>query len=158
MVPLLEMFTSSIGKVGRSGPAIARPLSVAFSAQAHSPKAVAAAPHRPLSYRSHQRRHSSSKSSGPSNGGSRGITAAQRSTAATSPSSSPAAQTPGVEKRSSGRAERRATKDVVTPLSSGSKEKFETLRSLPSVPSTNHVHPAGRYLVADDGRVQWAHD
>lgn len=86
-----------------------------------------------LAYRRHQRRHSSSKPSCPPHG-SRG--------AHTQPASTPARATTEGEKRAIGRHARRRAKEAAAESVTG--EKDDAFSYLPSVPSTQHLHPGGK--------------
>ena len=93
---------------------------------------------RPLIARSHQRKHSSSKPSSPPKNITRAIDTPSK---ALSDKVNVSAK-PIAEKPTSTRPSRRKTKDI-TPLTPG-KAKDGNLLNLPSVPSTQHLHPQGQ--------------
>lgn len=93
---------------------------------------------RPLICRSHQRQHSSSKPSSPPKTTARAIDTPSKASAQ-EPSHS-AKATP--EKRTNTRLSRRKTKDITTLALR--KAKDDALLTIPSVPSTQHLHPQGQ--------------
>ncbi|OJD13896.1 hypothetical protein ACJ73_09146 [Blastomyces percursus] len=124
------MFSSSARFVARSSPTITLPV------PARASIAVIVAATGGLSGpRSQQRRYSSSKPPVPPSDGSRGIDASSQSpTKSVNPSSKE-----GTEKREGKTAKRRGGKDS-SNLSAKSKNN-EPFLNLPSVPSTQHLHP-----------------
>lgn len=95
---------------------------------------------RPLRARTHHRRHSSSKPSSPPKDVPRTIDAPAE---APGKESKTPAQDAG-EKRSSTRLSRRKSKDG--PQESARRFSDEALLSIPSVPSTQHLHPQGKTM------------
>lgn len=93
----------------------------------------------PLIARSHQRRNSSSKPFSPPKNIARAIDTPSKALS----TESSASTKPTAEKRSSTRPSRRKTKDI-TPLNPG-KAKDGNFLNVPSVPSTQHLHPQGRF-------------
>lgn len=127
------MFSSSLSRVIRSGPS--HSLSSSITSRV-STNPIAALPI-PILCRTHQRRHSSSKPSSPPDGGPRGLDApAEGPTNKAAPASKQ-----DNEKRPSTRLGRRKSKDVATETVG--KAKDDTILNLPSVPSTQHLHPHG---------------
>ncbi|OJD14139.1 hypothetical protein AJ78_05488 [Emergomyces pasteurianus Ep9510] len=124
------MFSSSARFVARSSPVIALP-----SPARPSTTVLVAASSGLTSARGHQRRFSSSKPPVPPSDGSRGIDASSQSPAkSVSPSNKE-----GAGKRDGKTAKRRGAKDS-TNVSAKSKNN-EPFLNLPSVPSTQHLHP-----------------
>ena len=131
------MFSSSVGRVGRSAHSLSLPV---FTLKGCCPaRTSTTSSYRALPCRSHQRRHSSSKPSSPSDGPRR---LAQQEGA---PAAASTRAKVDSEKRSTGRVGRRKAKDVAAEATI--KGKDEALINLPSVPSTHHLHPAGKTLV-----------
>ncbi|EER43755.1 DUF1713 domain-containing protein [Histoplasma capsulatum var. duboisii H88] len=119
------MFPSSARFLARSSPVITLP----------PPARPSTAVGRLSRSRSHQRRYSSSKPPVPPSDGSRGIdTSSQSPTKSVSPSNKE-----GAEKREGKPAKRRGGKDS-SNVSTKSKTN-EPFLNLPSVPSTQHLHP-----------------
>ncbi|KKZ62764.1 hypothetical protein EMCG_02874 [[Emmonsia] crescens] len=124
------MFSSSARFVARSSPVIVLP-----SPARPSTAVIVAASSCLASTRSHQRRYSSSKPPVPPSDGSRGIDPSSQSPAkSVSPSNKENA-----EKREGKAAKRRGGKDS-SNVSAKSKHN-EPFLNLPSVPSTQHLHP-----------------
>ncbi|OAX83886.1 hypothetical protein ACJ72_01746 [Emergomyces africanus] len=124
------MFSSSARFVARSSPVIALP-----SPARPSTTVLVAASSGLACTRSHQRRFSSSKPPVPPSDGSRGIDASSQSPAkSVSPSNKE-----GADKRDGKTARRRGAKDNAN-VSAKSKNN-EHFMNLPSVPSTQHLHP-----------------
>ncbi|EEQ91759.2 uncharacterized protein BDCG_06879 [Blastomyces dermatitidis ER-3] len=124
------MFSSSARFVARSNPAISLPVPARASTAV-----IVAATGGLSSPRSQQRRYSSSKPPVPPSDGSRGIDASSQSpTKSVNPSSKE-----GAEKREGKTAKRRGGKDS-SNVSAKSKNN-EPFLNLPSVPSTQHLHP-----------------
>lgn len=132
------MFASSISRVVRSGPS--HSLSSSFTAWASTNSVAASAV--PTLCRRHQRRQSSSKTSNSPDGGSRNLGAPA------DPSSKDAAPATKLnnEKNTTTRLGRRRSRDVA--VETVGKAKDETALNIPSVPSTQHLHPHGNGKVA----------
>ncbi|EDN08494.1 predicted protein [Histoplasma mississippiense (nom. inval.)] len=124
------MFPSSARFLARSSPVVTLP----------PPARPSAAVGRLSRSSSHQRRYSSSKPPVPPSDGSRGIdTSSQSPTKSVSPSNKE-----GAEKREGKPAKRRGGKDS-SNVSTKSKNN-EPFLNLPSVPSTQHLHPHGNAI------------
>jgi hypothetical protein len=128
-----EMFSFSLGRIVRTGTShsISKPITHRVWTDS-----IAASP-LPVLRRTHQRRHSSSKPSSPPDGGSRSLDTPAE---ATSKGTSPASKQDG-DKRSTTRMGRRKSRDA--SVETAAKTKDETMLNLPSVPSTQHLHPHG---------------
>ncbi len=127
------MFSSSVSRVARSSHAATIPNSIPGFCCA----SLVAASSRNLSCRTHQRRNSSSKPSSSANGP-RGIT--QQPDASTAGTRT----RPEAEKRST-RLSKRKAKDVA--IMTAAKGRDRSILNIPSVPTTNHVNPAGKDLL-----------
>lgn len=119
--PLVDMFSCSLGRAVRAVPA--------STITSLAPSAASITAIRPLTQctrhrqPSHQRRHSSSKTSIPPDG-SKVVAPAQRAT-------------------STGRATRKKNKDATAPTDTQNQPFSKQYPHLPSVPSTQHLHPKG---------------
>ena len=127
------MFASSLGRVVRSSPS--HSLSSSFTSWASTNPGAASTV--PTLCRRHQRRQSSSKTSNPPDGGPRTLGAPAGSTGK---DAAPATK-PNNEKNTTGRLGRRRSKDVA--VETLAKAKDDAALNIPSVPSTQHLHPHG---------------
>lgn len=127
--PSVDMFSCSLGRAVRTVP------SSTITARAAPSASITAI--RPLTQRArqrqpgHQRRHSSSKTSIPPDG-SKVVAPAQRAT-------------------STGRTTRKKSKDATAPADIKNQPFSKQYPHLPSVPSTQHLHPQGMILELPSG-------
>jgi hypothetical protein len=131
--PKRGMFSSSARRVALT----TSPAPIACIATA-APRAVAS---KALSYQSHQRRLSSSKPSSPADGPKK---IAESEAVAAAPSKSKGGSG-GVEKVDKTRSSKKKAKYV--SANSTVKSRDQSMLHLPSVPSTQHIAPKGRFIV-----------
>ncbi|MCJ1298852.1 hypothetical protein MMC08_001643 [Hypocenomyce scalaris] len=128
------MLSLSLGKAARGSSSN----TLLSSISSRMPQVSVAASSRPFSARTHQRRYSSSKTSRPPSDNPRPIAAASETPAAKN--GAPAVEE-DASKRPTTRLSRRKSKDATAETVERVKEG--ALLNMPSVPSTNHLHPHG---------------